>query len=211
MEFCVENLLFWQAAYKYRNAPSTTSLRLKRERTKSKIFKKDKSSDEVTKLASLSESNKEIKLAPLSTKSDTDDSPSTVNSTTTLNKIPSISKMPSLPQLTDVSSMTSSDDSPKLIPADKKAEAFDIYEKFIKVGAVLEVNISDPIRKEVMRNIQSGEFDLRVFQEVEKYIYYELSADSFGRFKKSYLYTKYERESLLSSVKEQNLKESGLY
>jgi len=183
-EFCAENLLFWMAAFRFKNLETG-----------------DENIDVTTftRATDIETLEQLISVNPTSTKSEDDSSfpPDTISFF-----VPKTAEgvTDAVVALTQVSH---SDYEIGEVNADKIKEIADIiYTYYIKVGAPLEVNLSDTVRVEMKKRMDNKEYSLTMFEEAEKAVYKDMSRNSFPRFLLSERFKEYEKKNEQETNKE---------
>jgi len=183
-EFCAENLLFWMAAFRFKN------LKTGDENIDVAAFTR---ATDVETLEQL------ININPMSTRSEEDGNFSRESASFFAPKTAE-GVSDAVVALTQVSH---SDYKIGEVNDDKIKEIADIiYTYYIKVEAPLEVNLSDTVRVEMKKRMDNKEYSLVMFEEAEKAVYKDMSRNSFPRFLLSDRFKEYEKENEQETHKE---------
>jgi len=79
-----------------------------------------------------------------------------------------------------------------------------IYNDFIEIHSMNEININAPLRNKIKRKIEERDCDKLIFDEVQQEAYYQMSIDSFPRFVRTEWFQNLlrERESARNTIEE---------
>jgi len=72
--------------------------------------------------------------------------------------------------------------------------AKNIYSTYIKVGAASEINIGGDIRRAIETKVSENIYSIDMYDDADRSVYYEVTTDSFKRFKKSDIYRQFLEE-----------------
>ncbi|KAJ3447559.1 electron carrier/ protein disulfide oxidoreductase [Anaeramoeba flamelloides] len=92
-----------------------------------------------------------------------------------------------------------------------KKESKMIYQKFIKPGALFEINLSSGCKKKILRNFEQKKFTIDIYDEAQQQVFDHMNLNWWDSFQKTIYYQQFQKEFLNNPSFQKSLNNKKFY